>query len=127
MGKNQIITEEHHRRARSLGGKSTPANISYVKSIPHRHYHTLFGNKNANQVCEWLNKYCPFKPEGVKVTCKFVGGTEVDKLGQFCSKKPGKIATAWNSLMKGLDFAQSVEYINNVWLDPSYRLELKEI
>lgn len=125
--KEQIVTEEYHRRPRSLGGKTIEANTSYVKSKLHKHYHTLFGNKNAMQICDWFNKECPFKPDNLKVVCKFINGSRVSKTGENSSKKPNKINFAWRSLMKGLTFSESIDYLNNVWLDPSYHLYLKEV
>lgn len=124
--KDQIVTEEHHRRPRSLGGKTHESNISYVKSKLHKHYHTLFGNKNALQICEWLNKDCQYKPDNVKIICKFINGSRVQKSGSNCSKKQRKINFAWRALMNGLTFAESIEYLNNVWIDPSYHFYLKE-
>ena len=127
MVKFKVVTEEHHRRPRSLGGLATPINISYVKTTPHRHYHTLFGNKNAIQISEWINTECPFKPEGVRIHCVFINGTRVTKTGKNNSLKPQKISTAWRSLSKGMDFKQLIEYINNVWLDPSYHFYIVNI
>lgn len=125
MERDQIVTEEHHRRPRSIGGKETPANVSNVKGVQHRNWHTLFGNKNADQICDWLNNDCPYKPEGVKIVCKFINGTRVTKFGKNCSKKQSKISSAWQSLFKELEFDEIVRYINNVWLDPSYHLYIE--
>ena len=38
MGKDQIVTEEHHRRPRSLDGTESPANKSYVISRLHKRH-----------------------------------------------------------------------------------------
>lgn len=125
--KFQIISEEHHRRPRSLGGVTTSANISYVRNTPHRHYHTLFGNMNAIQIAEWINTECPYKPDGVKILCTFINGKRVTKTGRFNSKKPQKISTAWKSLSKEMDFKEFIAYLNNVWLDPSYHFYVIDI
>lgn len=121
MCKDQIVTEEHHRRPRSLGGVESPANVSYVVSRDHKSWHTLFGNMNAYQICSQLNK-CTYKPNHLKIICKFINGVEVLKSGENCSKKKTKISYAWYSLFKDMEFEEIIKYINNVWLDPSYHL-----
>ena len=118
--KKVILTEEHHRRPRSLGGKNDPSNISYVLRRPHRSWHILFGNMNATQICNRVNSF-PWKPKGVTVVCKFINGSECKKTGAQNSKKSGKCQEAWALLFKGLKFKSAIHYINNTWLDPSYR------
>ncbi len=89
MCKEQIITEEHHRRCISLDGKKGKVNISYVKSSLHKDWHTLFGNMNAYQICKRINAM-HYKPNNVFVICKFINGSEVLKNGENCSKKRQK-------------------------------------
>lgn len=127
MAKDQIITEEHHRRCRSLDGGDGPANKSYVRSRLHRCWHILFGNKNAYQICDWLDNSCIYKPQNVLIICEFINGTEVTKKGENSSKKRSKISYAWITLFEGLEFDEIIKYINNVWLDPSYHFYIKEI
>lgn len=81
-------TEEHHRRPRSIGGTESLANISYVSARLHRHWHVLFGNMNAEQVCNHINQ-SPWKPEGITVVCRFINGTEVTMRGYHNSKRVG--------------------------------------
>lgn len=121
MCKDQIVTEEHHRRPRSLGGTENRANVSYVISRDYKNWHTLLGNMNAYQICNQLNK-CTYKPPALKITCKFINGVEVLKSGENYSKKKTKISYAWYSLFKDMEFEEIIKYINNVWLDPSYHL-----
>lgn len=124
--KNKILTEEHHRRPRSLGGITIPGNISYVISSNHDNQHTLFGNMNASQIADQINKF-PYKPDGFMVVCKFINGTEVKLTGENNSKSKSKIHYSWNSLFKDLEFIEIIKYINNVWLDPSYHLYIEKI
>ena len=126
MAKDQIITEEHHRRACSIGGTSKPSNISYVKSRDHRAWHILFGNMNAYQVCTCIN-HIRYKPEGLLVVCKFINGAPVRGWGQNNSKNEYKISYAWHYLFNGMDFLSIIHYINNVWFDPSYHLYVEKI
>ena len=117
--KKKILTEEHHRRPQSLGGSNSSANTSYVPPRLHRYWHTLFGNMNAEQICNQIN-LSPWKPEGVTVVCKFINGAPVSLQGNHNSKKNLKCQTAWNSLFGKLTFQEAISYVNNVWLDPSY-------
>ncbi|MES2930743.1 MAG: hypothetical protein V4665_03085 [Patescibacteria group bacterium] len=119
--KPKILTEPHHRRPRSLGGTETPGNISNVTGKLHRHWHTLFGNMNAMQICDHINEM-PQKPRRLEVICKFINGIEVKKTGESHSRKQMKITIAWNELFKDLTFKATINYINNTWLDPSYHL-----
>lgn len=126
MCKDQIVTEKHHRKPRSLGGTESPANVSYVISRYHKNWHTLFGNMNAYQVCCQINK-SKFKAKELRVVCKFINGIEVLKSGENFSKKQTKTSYAWYSLFKDLEFEEIIKYINNVWLDPSYHFYIEKI
>ncbi len=120
MFDKKIVTQEHHRRPRSLDGTDSPSNISFVQLTPHQHWHTLFGNMNAFQICDTINSF--YKPDSVTVVCKFINGSEVKKKGAHESKKDSKRTKAWRALFKGMSFEETIKYINNVWLDPAYHL-----
>lgn len=124
MKKKVIQTEEHHRRPRSLGGSIDQFNISYVIPKYHRAWHVLFGNMNAEQICKTINSL-PWKPEGVNVICKFINGSEVTKKGEHNSKNDHKREAAWDMLFKNASFQEAINYINNVWLDPSYHFYVR--
>lgn len=119
MQKVIVITYPHHRRPRSLGGDDSPANVSYVPPRLHKHWHTLFGNMNAEQICNRINLSF-WRPEGVTLVCKFINGTEVSLRGGHNSKKRTKCQFALNALFGGLRFYEAIGYINSVWLDASY-------
>ena len=120
-----VRTEEHHRRPRSLGGLDSITNISYVEWNKHQSWHTLFGNMNAQQICNVINS-C-FKPPEVEIVCKFINGQEVLKKGGKESNNKKKRSCAWETLFKGLSFKEAIQYINNTWLDPSYHLYIEKI
>jgi len=116
----------HHRRPQSIGGKDTPANISNVIIDDHTSWHALFGNMNAFQICDCINKM-EQKPKNVKIVCKFINGTQVKGSGKNNTEDKEKISSAWNSLFKELKFNEIIDYINSVWLDPSYHLYIENI
>lgn len=123
--KGTTMTEEHHRRPRSLGGSNDSSNISYVRREQHRSWHTLFGNLNAFQVCNKINAFS-WKPEGVTVVCKFINGNEVSRMGEGRgSRNARKLKAAWELLFGKYGFQENINYINHVWLDPSYHLYVK--
>jgi len=78
---------------------------------------------NAEQVCNKIN-HSPWKPEGITVICQFINGVEVRNRGENNSKKETRCKEAWSTLFKDLSFKDTISYINNVWLDPSYHLYL---
>lgn len=128
MEKLQVVTEEHHRRPTSLDGSSNPGNLSYVKGVDHRNWHTMVGNMNAFQIADFINHLDEsYKPENLIVECKFINGTQVRGKGKGNnSKNKKKIANAWTALFGEFSFTESIAWINNIWLDPSYHLYVKE-
>lgn len=126
MAKKRVtLTVPHHRRPRSLDGTNAPGNISYVQEKFHKFWHTLFGNMNAYQIANHINEMAQ-KPESVIVVCKFINGVEVKKTGQSHSKNLSKIDIAWRGLSRRQTFRATINYINNVWLDPSYHLYVEK-
>lgn len=123
--KSLVLTEEHHRRPRSLGGSGNLDNISYVPSHNHKCWHVLFGNFNAFQIALWLN-HSSFVPEGSCVECVFINGVEVSSTGSNNSNNKNKIIGAWEGLFGSMPFSEIVAYINNTWLDPSYHLYIRK-
>lgn len=123
--KKTYITQEHHRRPRSLGGEDDISNISYVRKKDHFAWHLLFGNMNAYQIADWLNHHLiQNKPTNVVVVCKFINGSEVRLQGKNNSKNRIKTLKAWMRLFGGMPFKDAIACINNMWLDPSYHLYL---
>lgn len=118
MVAHQTLTEEHHRRPKSIGGTDAPSNISYVPAKLHKFWHILFGNMNAFQIRDELNEW--FTPKRKKVVCKFINGSKVIQKGGQQTKKKSKREKAFQSLFKDMTFPQAIDYINSVWLDSSY-------
>ncbi len=120
-----VETEPHHRRPRSLGGSDSPKNVSYVTPPLHESWHTLFGNMNIYQICNYLNSI-HYKPENLYVVCEFINGDRILKMGgQNHSNDKSKISFAWNILFKGMNFTEAVSYMNSIWIDPSYHLYVR--
>lgn len=124
--KQRVVTEEHHRRPRSLEGSNAPANISYIEKRKHDAWHILVGNMNVYQIAEYFNE-TPYKPENIKIRCELINGSEVKKEGENNSKNMSKIKKAWNILFVDCEnFEQIIAYVNSVLLDPSYHLYLEK-
>lgn len=47
---------EHHRRPRSLGGKTEPRNLSKVSCKKHVSWHTLFQNMTPEEIAKTINE-----------------------------------------------------------------------
>lgn len=126
--KNYVVMmlEEHHRRPRSVGGDSRPTNLSYVPSDLHRSWHAMFGNFNVFQIVERLNQWV-FWDLGREVYPVFINGSRVYKTGQNACKEKKKFLQNWEIFLKknNGDLKYTINYINNVWLDPAYHLYIK--
>jgi len=116
----------HHRRPLSIGGKNVRSNISMVRRDHHDAWNILVGNKNAFQICDFLN-VVKYKSKNIKIVCKFINGVQVTKTGTNNSKNEDKISFAWFVLFNGLSFIEIINNINNIWLDPSYHLYIEEV
>lgn len=108
-----------------MGGKDHIINISYVDWKSHQNWDLLFGNMNALQTCDLINN--EFTPDGVRLICKFINGDEVKLKGGKESKNPKKRKLAWEAFTHNLSFEETIHYINNTWLDPSYHFYLENI
>ncbi len=123
----EVKLTSHHRRPRSLGGlPKSRSNLSYVKEGDHQAWHTMFGNMNAYQICNLINSLpIRYKPSDLFLTCQFINGHPVTICGNTnCSDPNGQtFYFAWRKLFGNMKkFRNIVEYINNVFLDPSYHL-----
>lgn len=126
VNKKTILTEEHHRRPKSIGGSLSQANISYIEPEKHRAWHILFGNMNVHQITNFLNN-SPKKPKEFRVFCKFINGSKVELKGRHNSNNVNKKEKAWKELFNDLEFREVLHIINNTYLDPSYHLYLKKV
>lgn len=121
-----LITQRHHRRPRSLGGSNDPANIYYLPIASHKSWHVLVGNMNAMQACKTINSFPWVKSEGVYLKCRFINGNACRKRGRHNSKNLRLCQQAWDQLFKGLDFVQSVSYMNSALIDSSYHFYIRK-
>ncbi len=120
--RHRFLAEDHHRRPRSLKGSSDQANISLVRPDSHKIWHQLFGNLNAEQIANKINSSL-VKPKGVTVICQFINGHPVEKTGwNYGLRDQVAFMLAWGKLFGEHKFVKNLQYINHVWLDPSYRL-----
>jgi hypothetical protein len=46
---------DHHRKPKSVGGKTTARNISRIPINRHQSWHTLFDNKHPDEIAEIIN------------------------------------------------------------------------
>jgi hypothetical protein len=123
--KKSIRAQDHHRRPSSIGGTDRPSNISYIPGEKHNAWHILVGNMNAYQIAEYFDT-CEHKPQGIRVICTFINGTEVGKTGENNSKNIHIIRKAWRILFADCEnFEQIIAYVNNALLDPAYHLYLQ--
>lgn len=123
---HEVHLDEHHRRPQSLDGKNDPGNMSYVQQPPHRTWHALFGNMNVYQICERLNKIV-FNNIGKQIVPIFIKGTMVRKTGKNACKTRGKFIYHWKKFIEYCDndIDKTIEWINNVWIDSAYFLEIQ--
>ncbi len=121
----KLRIERHHRRPRSLEGSDEPANVSNVLPKLHRAWHVMFGNMNAEQTANTINSSSK-KPKGDTVICVFINGKEVTLRGDHNCKDKAKFDDAWEIVFGDLTFPQSIDYANNVFLDPSYHMYIKK-
>lgn len=117
----------HHRRPRSIGGlPNARSNRSYVREGEHQAWHTMFGNMNAYQICNLINSLpARYKPYHVFLVCQFINGHPVTMCGTTHCSDPenNTFYFAWRKVFGSMKkFKSVVEYINNVFLDPSYHL-----
>ena len=104
---------KHHRKPRSLGGKTETGNISSVTRREHQSWHTLFSNHSASEILEHFKRFYALFSE------------DADMGGQI--HPPSGITQqwrAWTILFGNMDLKDMIYTINEVWLDPDYRLNI---
>jgi hypothetical protein len=55
MCKKKNQRDVHHRKPTSIGGTNEDRNLSSVRKSHHEHWHGIFGNKTAQQICDYIN------------------------------------------------------------------------
>lgn len=120
------ITEKHHRRPRSLDGSDDPSNIYRLPPNSHKNWHILAGNMNAMQICRVVNAFPWVVSLGVYLKCVLINGDVCRKKGKHNSTNEQRCQMAWDNLFKGLNFVQSVSFMNSALIDPSYHFYIKK-
>lgn len=121
-----VHLDEHHRRPRSLGGSNDPSNISFVKQPEHRLWHAMFGNMNIFQITERINKII-LNNIGKQVIPVFIKGKHIRAQGKNACKTIGKFIYHWKKFIEYCNNSidETIEWINNVWGDPAYILQIE--
>jgi hypothetical protein len=102
----------HHRKPRRLGGSNYGDNISFVCKGKHEAWHVLFDSLSAPAIFDKFIKYWNTFGESL---------ANLDQIFGRINKKK----SAWIILFGGLKAHQIVAEINDVWLDPAYRITAK--
>jgi len=127
MSKKNAICP-HHKRPLALGGDYDFPNKIFVQRRIHDYWHTLAGDLDPDRICNKLNSLpLPGKPEDVMLVCCFIGGKRSKQCTyDVSSRNIQKCQNAWKRLFPDLTFEQAIERINTTWLDPEYRLEIRQ-
>ena len=108
-------TSKHHRKPRSLGGQTTPENISNVDEVQHRAWHTLFLNWTPYKICKRINQKW-LDPEYKFVVVRTEEASEnelVDELKSILQNvSPIKLACMLNEQILPKNVMYTVEYLS---------------
>jgi hypothetical protein len=52
-----MLKSQHHRKPKSLGGKSNPENVIWLEDKKHLAWHTLFSNMTPYEIATEINKF----------------------------------------------------------------------
>lgn len=100
----------HHRKPKKLGGKNGRHNISYVRRDQHEAWHTLFDSLDAPWLFDKLLSYW------------HSFGESISRFNTIYSKINHK-KIAWIILFKHKKPSEIAELINEVWIDPSFKIQ----
>ena len=136
----------HHRNPESLGGKTIRENVSIVLKSDHRAWTTLFDSHPPIEVARLFSKYWKmFGNEGmVMFALRGSALAILDELEQLDVTDEEHFFTneelvrkrniqnrhkylirkglAWKRLFEGMSLEEIISQINDVWIDPEYRL-----
>lgn len=102
----------HHRKPQRHGGSNNGNNISFVPRYKHEAWHVLFDSLIAPAIFDkFIGYWNAFGESLANFDCIF---------GRINRKK-----SAWIILFDGYKAHQIVAEINDVWLDPAYRITAK--
>lgn len=102
----------HHRKPRRLGGSNSGNNISFVTRDKHDAWHTLFDSLSAPLIFDKFIRYWNTFGESLS-------------MHNFLFGKMNNKKKAWMTLFNGNEPHRIISEINDVWLDPAYRITAK--
>lgn len=136
----------HHRKPRRLGGLTTEENTSVVLRTEHEAWNILFDNLPALEVVKLFKDYWEMFGDGSQPDLvheirrlslavlleiesfhkymSFLEEVELNRVKKMLATQRTRIKKerAWRLMFGGLSLEEIVAKINNVWLDPDYRL-----
>lgn len=136
----------HHREPIALGGKRVKENEVIVRETEHKAWTILFDSHPMSQVAELFEKYRlefgdePKLVRELKQICfSTLSILESEELKDVLDeadllrikalmsshRKKLKKARAWRLLFRDLTLEEKLAKINNVWIDPRYRLVIR--
>lgn len=102
----------HHRKPRRLGGSNSGNNISFVTRDKHDAWHTLFDSLSAPLIFDKFIRYWNTFGESLS-------------MHNFLFGKMNNKKKAWMTLFDGYEPHRIISEINDVWLDPAFRITAK--
>ena len=122
---------EHHRRPKSRGGKRVKGNISRVTRAQHEAWHTLFDNYKVSRMCHEFRFFYDLFGEDSQKNARdqmphdqrinnWIRGTNKRHVESRLRKWH-----AWMTLFGGKSLEKIIREINEVWIDPTFRLEAR--
>lgn len=110
---------KHHRKPASLGGRNFRGNIFYVPRFKHEAWHILFDNFPASKIVELFQEFYEIFGTDKKKS-KFRSRRNREWIRTKSSRLKKKLA--WDTLFGGMTLEKIVDQINEIWIDPNYRL-----
>jgi len=100
---------DHHRKPRKLGGKYNPGNIIRVRRNRHEAWHTLFDSLDAPWLFDKLLNYWYSFGESISRHNTIYGRINRKKI-------------AWMTLFGYTKPSEIADLINEVWMDPAFKI-----
>lgn len=104
----------HHRKPTSIGGEDSERNTSIVRRFKHEAWHNLFSNCPADGIQQRF----------VQLYNRFVVDATLHKTERK-GWKYIKRQRSWRRLFGDMTLEQMMQDINEVWIDPDFRLGIE--